>query len=55
MLQKLQIFLKFANFYRYFIKYFARIIKFLIELFKNSKQKKQNKLFLFDTFALIVF
>jgi len=54
-LQKLQVFLEFANFYRYFVKYFAKIIKFLIELFKSSKQEKQNKLFLFDALVLIVF
>jgi len=53
MLRKLQVFLEFANFYWRFVKYFAKIIKFLIELLKNSKQKKQNKLFLFNTFALI--
>jgi len=55
MLRELQVFLEFANFYRRFVKYFAKIIKFLIKLLKNSKQKKQNKLFLFDVFALIVF
>jgi len=49
------VFLEFANFYRRFIKYFAKIIKFLIELFKNNKQEKQNKLFLFNVFALIAF
>jgi len=48
-------FLKFANFYQRFIKYFAKIIKFLIKLLKSSKQKKQNKLFLFDAFILIAF
>ena len=48
-------FLELANFYRRFVKYFAKIIKFLIELLKNNKQEKQNKLFLFDIFVLIVF
>ena len=54
-LRKLQIFLKFANFYQRFVQYFAKIIRLLIELFKNNKQKKQNRLFLFDTFALTAF
>jgi len=49
------VFLEFANFYRRFVKYFAKIIKLLIELLKNNKQEKQNKLFLFDVFALVVF
>jgi len=49
------VFLEFANFYRRFVKYFAKITRLLIELFKNNKQKKQNKLFLFDIFVLIVF
>jgi len=49
------VFLEFANFYRRFIKYFAKIIRLLIELLKSSKQKKQNKLFLFNVFALVAF
>jgi len=49
------VFLKFANFYRRFIKYFAKITRFLIKLLKSSKQKKQNKLFLFNAFTLIAF
>jgi len=49
------VFLEFANFYRHFVKYFAKIIKLLIKLLKNSKQKKQNELFLFNTFALATF
>jgi len=55
MLRELQMFLEFANFYRRFVKYFAKIIKFLIELFKSSKQKKQNESFLFNVFVLIAF
>jgi len=49
------VFLEFANFYRRFVKYFAKITKFLIKLLKNNKQEKQNKLFLFNAFALIAF
>jgi len=49
------VFLEFANFYRHFVKYFAKIIRFLIELLKSSKQEKQNKSFLFDALALVVF
>ena len=37
MLQELQVFLRFANFYQYFVKYFVKITRFLIELLKNSK------------------
>jgi len=49
------VFLEFANFYRRFVKYFAKITRFLIELLKNNKQEKQNKSFLFDTFILVAF
>jgi len=48
-------FLEFANFYRRFVKYFVKIIRLLIELLKDSKQEKQNKLFLFDALALAAF
>ena len=33
-------FLKFANFYKCFIKFYARIIRALTKLFKNNKNKK---------------
>ena len=39
-LRKLQIFLKFANFYKRFVKFYARIICALKKLFKNNKNKK---------------
>ena len=33
-------FLKFANFYKRFIKFYARIIRALTKLFKNNKNEK---------------
>ncbi len=48
-------FLKFANFYRRFVKYYAKITRTLIELLKRSKQKKQNESFIFDKIVRITF
>ena len=39
-LKKLQMFLKFANFYKRFVRFYARIIRALTKLFKNSKNEK---------------
>ena len=39
-LRKLQMFLKFANFYKRFIRFYARIIRALTKLLKNNKNKK---------------
>ena len=39
-LKKFQMFLKFANFYKRFIKFYARIICALTKLFKNNKNEK---------------
>ena len=39
-LKKFQMFLKFANFYKRFIKFYARITRALTKLFKNNKNKK---------------
>ena len=44
-------FLKFANFYKRFIKFYARIIRALTKLFKNNKNEKQNKFFNFNVEA----
>ena len=47
-LRKLWMFLKFANFYKRFIKLYARIIRALTKLLKNNKNKKQNEFFNFN-------
>ena len=39
-LKKFQMFLKFANFYKCFIKFYVRIIHALTKLFKNNKNEK---------------
>ena len=44
-------FLKFANFYKHFIKFYARIIRALTKLFKKNKNKKQNESFNFNAKA----
>ncbi len=54
-LRKLQVFLRFANFYRRFVKYYAKIIQALTKLLKRSKQEKQNKSFIFDKIARTTF
>ena len=41
-------FLRFVNFYRRFVKKFARITRLMTKLLKNNKQKKQNELFVFN-------
>ena len=39
-LKKLQMFLKFANFYKRFVRFYARIIRALTKLLKNNKNEK---------------
>ena len=51
----MQVFLRFANFYRRFVKYYAKIIQALTKLLKRSKQEKQNKSFIFDKIARTTF
>ena len=41
-------FLRFTNFYKHFIKFYARIIRALTKLLKNNKNKKQNEFFNFN-------
>ena len=41
-------FLEFVNFYRRFVKRFARITKSMTKLLKDNKQEKQNELFVFN-------
>lgn len=48
----MQIHLRFANFYHYFVKYYAKIIRLSIELLKNNEEEKQNKILSFDIFAI---
>ena len=48
-------FFEFANFYRRFVECYAKIIRFLTKLLKNSNQSKQNKSFVFDINARVVF
>ena len=48
MLRKLQMFLKFTNFYKRFIRFYARIIRALTKLFKNNKNEKQINSFNFN-------
>ena len=47
-LKKFQMFFKLANFYKRFIKFYARIIRALTKLFKNDKHEKQNEFFNFN-------
>ena len=47
-MKKLQIFLKFANFYKRFVKFYARITRALTKLLKNNKNEKQNEFFNFN-------
>ena len=51
MLRKLQMFLKFTNFYKRFVKFYARIIRALTKLFKNNKNEKQIDFFNFNVEA----
>ena len=46
-LRELQIFLGFANFYRRFVRFYAKITRALTELLKGSKQGKQSGSFIF--------
>jgi len=48
-------FLKFANFYKRFIQYYAKITRTLIELLKDNKQEKQNKSFVFNKNVIATF
>ena len=41
-------FLRFVNFYRRFVKRFARITRLMTKLLKDNKQKKQNESFVFN-------
>ena len=41
-------FLEFVNFYKCFVKEFARITRLITKLLKNNKQEKQNELFVFN-------
>ena len=41
-------FLEFINFYRRFVKRFARITRLMTKLLKDNKQEKQNELFAFN-------
>ena len=41
-------FLEFVNFYRRFVKRFARITRSMTKLLKDNKQEKQNELFVFN-------
>jgi len=49
------VFLEFANFYKQFVRYYAKITRVLTELLKDSKQKKQNRFFVFNKNAVAVF
>ena len=44
-------FLKFANFYKRFIRFYAHIIRALTKLLENNKNEKQNKFFNFNAEA----
>ena len=50
-LRELQIFLKFANFYRRFVRFYVKITRILTELFKKNKQERQNESFIFEEAA----
>ena len=41
-------FLEFVNFYKRFVKKFARITRLMTKLLKDNKQKKQNEFFVFN-------
>ena len=43
--KKLQMFLKFVNFYRQFVVLYAKMSRLLFDLFKNKKNEKQIELF----------
>ena len=50
-LRELQIFLKFANIYKRFVRFYVKITRVLTELFKKNKQDRQNELFIFEKAA----
>ena len=50
-LRELQIFLEFANFYKRFVRFYAKITRALTELLKKSKQERQNESFIFEKVA----
>ena len=54
-LKKLQMFLNFANFYRRFVEFYAKITRFLTKFLKRSKNEKQNELFLYKNVACAAF
>ena len=54
-LRELQIFLKFANFYKRFVKFYAKITRALTELLKENKQRRQSKSFIFKEIARQMF
>ena len=54
-LRELQIFLEFANFYKCFVRFYAKIIRVLTKLFKENKQERQNELFIFEKVARQMF
>jgi len=49
------VFLEFANFYKRFVRYYTKITRTLTELLKDSKQKKQNRFFVFNKNAVTAF
>jgi len=49
------VFLSFANFYQQFMKYYAKIIRILTKLLKNSKQNKQHNFFVFNKNVILIF
>ena len=48
-------FLGFANFYRQFVQYYAKIIRTLTKLLKDNKQEKQNESFVFNKNVVVAF
>ena len=50
-LRELQIFLKFANFYKCSVKFYVKIIRALTKLLKKNKQERQSELFIFEKTA----
>ena len=50
-LRELQIFLEFANFYKRFVRFYAKITRVLTKLFKESKQERQSESFIFEKVA----
>ena len=44
-------FLKYANFYKRFVRFYVKIIRVLTKLLKKSKQERQNESFIFEEVA----